>query len=57
MNLRITYAPGVNIVADEDTGEILIFSLWGELEHVKLYELTRKMPGERDQRRRFGDYA
>ena len=42
MNTRTTYAPGVTTIRDEDTGEVLVFALWGELEHVKLYELLRQ---------------
>lgn len=57
MNLRVTHEPGTHIVTDDETGEILIFALWGELQHVKLYELTRKMAGQPDQRRKFDDYA
>lgn len=42
MNLRTRYMPGVYTVTDEDTGEILIFSLWGTLEHARLFDLTRE---------------
>lgn len=42
MNLRTRYRPGVYTVTDDDTGEILIFSLWGTLEHVRLFDLTRE---------------
>ena len=56
MNVRTDYEPGVYTVTDDDTGEILIFALWGELKHVKLYDLTRKMSGE-THRRKFNDYA
>lgn len=41
MHTRTTYAPGVTTIRDDDTGEVLVFALWGELEHVKLYDLVR----------------
>jgi hypothetical protein len=49
--------PNVHTVTDEDTGEILIFALWGQLEHVKLFELTRKLADGTTERRAFDDYS
>ncbi len=40
MNLRTRYRPGVYTVTDDDTGEILIFSLMGTLEFVRVYDLN-----------------
>lgn len=54
MNVRTEYAPGVITITDEDTGEILVFSLWGQLEHVKLYEISRKAS---EKRPLFADYC
>jgi hypothetical protein len=42
VNVRTEYTPNVYTVTDEDTGEVLVFSLWGELKHVRLFDLTRK---------------
>ena len=58
MNLRTTFAPGVYTVTDDDTGEILIFALAGELQYSRLYELSRVDPetGKRTKNQLFSDY-
>lgn len=59
MNLRNDYKPGLYTVTDEDTGEILIFALYGELQYSRLYELSRVDPqtGKRQKNQMFSDYA
>ena len=59
MNLRNDYKPGLYTVTDEDTGEILIFALYGELQYSRLYELSRVDPqtSKRQKNQMFSDYA
>ena len=40
MKLRTRYSPSVYTVTDEDTGEVLAFTLWGELKHVRLFSIS-----------------
>jgi hypothetical protein len=54
MNLRTRYMPGVYTVTDEDTGEILVFALWGTLQHVRLFDLSVRHTQRRSPR---DDYA
>lgn len=54
MKLRTEYKPGFYTVTDEDTGEILVFALWGELEHVRLFELSRRIS---EAQPLFADYC
>lgn len=42
MRIQREAGGGCYTVTDVETGELLIFSLWGELEHVRLFDLVRK---------------
>lgn len=59
MNVRREFQPGLYTVTDEDTGEVLIFSFYGNLPYVRLFELIRIDPhtGQRRKNALFSDYA
>lgn len=42
MNVRTEYTPNVIRITNDDTGEVLVFSLCGELKYVRLFELRRE---------------
>ena len=56
---RVERSPGVYAITDTETGEILIFTLYGKLPFVRVFEMTRRLnsPDGRTRKSALADYV